>query len=153
MKIVSFAVEIKTVELFGLLFHIKLVCSWQRRLPGLNIVQLVEEVILLGRLWIMALVVLKMDVDERHLLLRHWRESAEVWRWVWWSITVAWVVLREFWIVTNFGLLLFICRWGGQPSWLPSMRKQWPGKPLLYGIGTLLVTVGTARHPWPASNV
>ena len=22
---------------------------------------------------------------------------------------------------------------------LPSVRKQWPGKPLLYGIGTLLV--------------
>jgi len=27
----------------------------------------------------------------------------------------------------------------GQPSLLPSVRKQWPGKPLLYGIGTLLV--------------
>ena len=48
-----------------------------------------EEVILLGWLWIMALVVLEMDVEELHLLLRHWRESAEVWRWVWWSIIVA----------------------------------------------------------------
>ncbi|XP_066374258.1 hydroxyacylglutathione hydrolase 1, mitochondrial-like [Miscanthus floridulus] len=27
----------------------------------------------------------------------------------------------------------------GSPSLLPSMQKQWPGKPLLYGIGTLLV--------------
>ena len=54
----------------------------------MNIVQLVEEVILLGRLWIKALVVPEMDVDELHLLLRHWRESAKVWRWVWWSITV-----------------------------------------------------------------
>ncbi|XP_062193891.1 probable hydroxyacylglutathione hydrolase 2, chloroplastic isoform X1 [Phragmites australis] len=27
----------------------------------------------------------------------------------------------------------------GQPSLLPSVRKQWLGKPLLYGIGTLLV--------------
>ncbi|XP_066356055.1 uncharacterized protein [Miscanthus floridulus] len=33
------------------------------------------------------------------------------------------------------------------------MRKQWPRKPLLYGIGTLLVTAGTGRHPWPASDV
>ena len=27
----------------------------------------------------------------------------------------------------------------GQPSLLPSVRKQWLGKPLLYGIGSLLV--------------
>lgn len=27
----------------------------------------------------------------------------------------------------------------GQPSLLPSVRKHWLGKPLLYGIGTLLV--------------
>lgn len=27
----------------------------------------------------------------------------------------------------------------GQPSLLPSVRKEWLGKPLLYGIGTLLV--------------
>ncbi|XP_066347040.1 uncharacterized protein [Miscanthus floridulus] len=41
-------------------------------------VTLVEEVILLGRLWIAEVVVPGMDVDELHLLLRHWRESAEM---------------------------------------------------------------------------
>jgi hydroxyacylglutathione hydrolase len=28
---------------------------------------------------------------------------------------------------------------GGEPSLLPNMQKNWLGKPLLYGIGTLLV--------------
>ena len=70
MKIaVSFAVEIELVELFSLLlFHIKLVCSGQHRLSALNVVQLMEEVILLGRLWIAAVVVPGLDVDELHLL-------------------------------------------------------------------------------------
>ena len=48
-----------------------------------------EEVIPLGRLWIAEVVVPGMDVDELHLLLWHWRESAEVWRWIWWLVTVA----------------------------------------------------------------
>jgi hypothetical protein len=66
-------------------------------------------------------------VGELHLLLRHWRELAEVWRWVWWSVTVAWVVFCEFLNVTNFGLLLLFCRWGGSRPCCQACGSNGPG--------------------------